>query len=261
MSRVAVNLSTVFTEVPFLERFKKAKECGFSIVECQFPYEVPIEAIQCELTKYHLSLLLINLPPGDWSKGERGLATNKEKSDVFKESVAKGIEYARKLKVPYIHCMAGITGDRDKAREIYLENIKYAASEMSTQNITLLIEPINHFDMPGYFLNDIDLAAQIVRETGKSNVKIQFDFYHIQRIQGNLLDTFQRYFNMIGHVQIADVPGRHQPNTGEINYKHVLQTVIKQGYQGYIGLEYSPKGNSEESFKWIKMDDLEGVLK
>jgi hydroxypyruvate isomerase len=263
MRPFSVNLSTIFTEVPFIERFRKAKESGFSHVECQFPYDAPINVILEELRKNQLSLELINLPAGIWEMGDRGLAIFSDKIEDFKGSVAKGIEYACALGVPNIHCMAGILSDeadRPNAREIYLQNLKYAAAEMAQYNRTLLIEPLNPFDVPGYFLTDLGEAAKIIDEVGMPNVKLQFDFYHIQKVQGNLLSTFQKYFDRISHVQIADVPGRNQPGTGEIHYQNVIHALKKWGYAGFIGLEYTPKGKSEDSFKWLEGLGAEGRL-
>lgn len=254
MGKFSVNLTTIFTEVPFLERFQKAKQAGFAFVECQFPYQSSIEDLRREIRDHALSLVLINLPAGDWERGERGLAIFPERREEFRQSVAKGIEYAQALGVEKLHCLAGVLdigADRELAREVYLENLKFAASEMARYGLTLLIEPINAYDMPGYFLTDIEEAASIIEEIGLPNVKIQFDFYHIQRIKGNLSANFLKYIDQVSHIQIADVPGRHEPGTGEIDYKQVLKDVKDRGYKGYIGLEYSPKASSEESFKWI----------
>lgn len=255
MVQFSVNLSTIFTEVPFIERFKKAKKAGFSFVECQFPYEVPIDAIRKELEENQLSLVLINLPPGNWEKGDRGLAVDSNRIEEFRESVHKGIEYATNLNVPNIHCMAGnqlFTLDEKEAKKVYLENMQYAAKIMAEHHITLLIEPINPMDMPNYFLSSLPQAIEIIHECSLPNVKLQFDFYHIQKIHGNLLHNFSSYLQYIAHVQIADVPDRHEPGTGEIHYNNIFQYMDKLGYNGYVGLEYIPKGKSEESFHWMK---------
>lgn len=259
MSLFAANLTTIFTEVPFLERFKKAKKAGFKYVECQFPYEVPIEFIQTELRENELSLVLINFPAGVWENGERGLAIYSDRIEEFRESVTKGIEYASALGVSKLHCLAGVLHkgmDYYQARKTYMENLKFAAEQMVPYHLTLLIEPINPFDMPGYFLNDIKEAVEIIEEIGMSNIKLQFDFYHIQRMQGNLLSNFSQYLEVIEHIQFADVPGRHQPFTGEINYQNVWHEILRQEYKGYIGLEYTPLGKSEDSFTW--MNAIEG---
>jgi len=260
MDQFAVNVSTIFTEVPFIERFQKAKEFSFSRVECQFPYSEPAERIREELEKYRLSLVLINLPAGNWEKGERGLAIFPDRIGQFKQSVDEGIRYATNLNVSLIHCMAGILPpelDRQRAKEVYIDNLQYAAEKLAQHGLTLLIEPINPYDMPGYFLTDIREAAEIIEEVGMPNVKLQYDFYHMQRMQGNLIATFQAYFSLIGHVQIADVPGRHEPGTGEIHYERIFQFLQSCGYTGAVGLEYIPKTTSEASFAWCSAHVLE----
>lgn len=256
MNRYAVNLSTIFTEVPLIERFQKAKQAGFNFVECQFPYSVPISTIRKELEMNQLSLVLINIPAGDWENGERGLAIYPERIPEFMESVTKGIEYAKALEVEKLHCLAGnVPADMNPvfARKTYIENLTFAAEQLSAHGMTLLIEPINPFDMPGYFLNDLDEAVRIIEEINLPNVKLQFDFYHIQNTKGNLLSNFAKHMDKIEHIQIADVPGRHEPNTGEIHYQRVLAEVFKRGYRGFIGLEYIPLGKSEDSFSWIEL--------
>ncbi|MFV8829933.1 hydroxypyruvate isomerase [Alkalihalobacterium sp. APHAB7] len=256
MFQFAVNLSTVFTEVPFLERFNKAKEADFSFVECQFPYKSTIGSIKKELDQHQLSLVLINLPPGDWENGDRGLAVDPTRMNEFRQGVEDGIKYATALGCSKIHCMAGVPPqglERQVAKKTYLENIQYAASRFEEHQLTLLIEPINSYDMPGYFLSNFEEAVNVIQEVDLPNVKLQYDFYHLQRIQGgNLMSTFKKYKNHIGHVQIADVPGRHEPGTGEIDYKYVFKSLDQLQYQGFVGLEYTPKGKSEESFMWMR---------
>lgn len=253
MNKFAVNLTTIFTEVPFLERFKKARECGFSYVECQFPYAYSIEEIQMELVRNELSMVLLNLPPGNWSKGDRGLAVDPKRVDEFRSSVMEGIKYATALNVPRIHCMAGIVSNDDceTAKAIYLENLHYAGTEMAKHGLTVMIEPINQFDMTGYFLSDIHQAKEILVTLGLSNVKLQFDFYHIQRIHGIPIALFQQYTDVVGHIQIADVPGRNQPGIGEMDYQSIFQ-YLHDTYEGYIGLEYTPIGKSQDSFEWLR---------
>lgn len=252
--RFSINLSTIFTEIPFLERFQKAKEAGFQSIECQFPYEEDPEEIRGALQKNRLSLELINLPPGDWGAGDRGLAVDPNRVEEFRSSVAKGTAYATALGVSKIHCMAGIVPNqvgRKQARDVYLENIRFAGEEMAKNGITLLMEPINPFDMPGYFLSDLHEAAEILKEIDMPNVRLQYDFYHIQRIHGNLIDNFQKYSDRIAHVQFADTPGRHEPGTGEIHYENIFKMLTENHYEGFVGLEYTPKGSSEASFSWL----------
>jgi len=251
--KFAVNLSTIFTEVPFLERFKKARDFGFSFVECQFPYEYSIEEIQQELKQHQLEMVLINLPPGNWAKGDRGIAADPTRIEEFKESVKQGIRYARALNVSKIHCMAGIVSGADP-KAVYTENLQFAGKELAKHGLTLLIEPINPVDMPGYYLTNIYQAAEILKAVNLPNVKLQFDFYHIERVHGQSHSIYQEYADIVGHVQIADHPGRHQPGTGEMDYQQILQN-LNYKYEGYIGLEYIPQGKSEESFEWFSPDE------
>lgn len=250
---VLPNLSTVFTEVPFIERFAKARECGFSFVECQFPYAYSIEEIRSELERHELSLVLINLPAGDWEAGERGLAVNPDRIADFQKSVQQGIEYAAALNVPRIHCMAGIVSeseDQETAKQVYIDNLRYTGKEAAARGLTVLIEPINRADMPGYFLHDIQQAKEMLEAVNLPNVKLQFDFYHMEKIYGDALSVYKQYAHLVDHIQIADVPGRHQPGTGEMDYQEIFN-YLYSNYNGCIGLEYLPLGNSEVSFKWM----------
>jgi hydroxypyruvate isomerase len=255
MNTFAVNLSTIFTEVPFLERFKKAYDSGFSFIECQFPYDNSIEEIQQELERYHLSMVLINLPAGKWGNGDRGITADPNRVEEFQASVKKGIQYATGLNVSKIHCMAGIVSgvDPETARKVYVENLLYAGTELAKHGLMLLIEPINSFDMPGYYLSNIYQAKEILKEVDLPNVKLQFDFYHIERVHGHSLSIFQTYADIVGHVQIADHPGRHQPGTGKMDYHRILQYLCNH-YDGYIGLEYTPQGKSEKGFEWMSLE-------
>ncbi|WP_223589892.1 hydroxypyruvate isomerase family protein [Neobacillus bataviensis] len=259
MSKFSVNLSTIFTEDPFLERFKKARIHGFSYVECQFPYVHSIEEIQKKLNQHQLSMVLLNLPPGNWEKGDRGLATDANRIKEFISSVNDGIKYAAALEVSRIHCMAGIVSENEKAtaRDVYIHNLHYAGKEMDKHGLTVLIEPINQIDMPGYFLSDIYQAVEILEIVDLPNVKLQFDFYHIQRIHGNALSIYKQFAYIIDHIQIADVPGRHQPGAGEMDYREILQ-FLDHSYDGYIGLEYNPSGKSDESFDWKSLIEIGG---
>jgi hydroxypyruvate isomerase len=252
MNSYAVNLSTIFTELPFLERFKKARGSGFSLVECQFPYAETIEDLRKELTQNELSMVLLNLPPGNWDKGDRGIAADPERVDEFKESVRLGIEYATKLNIPSIHCMSGLQpkADYETAKNVFVKNLQYAGEEMAKHGLALFIEPINTSSFPGYFLNDVHQGAEILNQVNLPNVKLQFDFYHIERIHGNSLEFFKCYKHLVGHVQIADYPDRHEPGTGNMDYSKILN-YLSENYSGFIGLEYIPQGASEQSFKWL----------
>lgn len=253
MNQFAVNLSTIFTEVPFMERFKKARDFGFSYVECQFPYPYEVDKIRKELEENQLKMVLHNMPAGDWEKGDRGLAVNPKRWEEFRHSVDTAIFYATALNVSKIHCMAGINLDSEHQQvcETFIERVHYAASQFANHGLTLLIEPINSFDMPGYFLNDLHLALEVLDRIALPNVKLQYDFYHIERIHGDSLSLFKKNANVIGHVQIADVPGRHEPGTGEVNFPPIFN-ALKFLYEGEIGLEFTPLLKSEESFEWMK---------
>ncbi|URM31510.1 TIM barrel protein [Cytobacillus firmus] len=249
MNNFSVNLSTVFTEVPFLDRFKKAREAGFDLVECQFPYAYTIEEVRNELKLNDLTMVLSNLPPGHWEEGDRGLAADPNRIEEFRKSVEIGIRYAKGLGVKKIHCMAGVHSSNNQ--NVFIENLSFAGNAMSKHGINLLIEPINSFDMPDYFLNDIRQAEEIINSVDLPNVKLQFDFYHIERIHGQALSFFQKYAELVSHVQIADNPGRHEPGTGEMNYKEIL-LYLQKHYKGIIGLEYNPQGKSADSLAWLK---------
>lgn len=254
MLNFSANLSTLFTEVPFLERFSRARSAGFQHVEFQFPYQYPVDLIQHEINAHGLNVVLFNLPPGDWNNRERGIAILPDRRQEFYESVDEALRYATALGCPRLHCMAGIMPEGmkdDDAWQTYRENLQYAAAKLSVYGITLLIEPINPFDMPGYFLSDLHKAFQTLDDLKLPNLKIQFDFYHIQRIQGELITSFAKYKEHVGHVQIADNPGRHQPGSGEIHYSRIFAYLDQTGYPGYIGLEYNPEGATEDSLSWI----------
>lgn len=257
-NQFSVNLSTVFTEVPFLDRFKKAREYGFTAVECQFPYNYSIGEIQQQLDDNGLSMVLINLPPGDWASGERGIAIDPSRKDEFRNAVHTGIHYALGLNVPRIHCMAGILSkqNEENAQKTYLENLRYAATEVDAHGLTLLIEPINTYDMPGYFLRDLQIAEKVLTQLHMPNIKLQFDFYHIDRIYGEPLLQFERFADLIDHVQIADNPGRNEPGTGDMDYSSIFQYLTEK-YKGHIGIEYNPKSDSEDSFEWLRNKDKE----
>lgn len=260
MMKFAVNVSTIFTEAPFLARFAKAKQHGFSHVECQFPYAVAPEAIADELEQLELSLVLLNLPAGDWEKGERGLAIFSDRHDEFRRALEEGVRYALALGVPHLHCMAGVVPKdvpRERAKETYMHRLDEAAEMLAVHGLTLMIEPINPLDMPGYFLTDIDEAAAIIRELGRPNVKLQYDVYHMARLGRNVTATFADYAPLIAHVQFADAPGRHEPGTGELPYREIFSFLQEHGYNGAIGLEYIPSRESSESFDWY--DEYRGM--
>lgn len=254
MPRFAANLSTLFTEVPFLERFAAAKQAGFSAVECQFPYEAAIDEIARVLETNDLELVLHNLPPGDWDAGDRGIAIFAGRRDEFRSGVQTAIEYATALGCEQINCLSGIApAGQDAAllRRTFVENLKFAADELANAGIRLLIEPINAFDAPGFFLDNVEMANAITDEVASPNLFIQYDLYHRQRSGGELIGTYLKYKDRFSHIQIADTPGRHEPGTGEINYPNIFNGLDEAGYDGWIGCEYFPEAGTVEGLGWI----------
>jgi hydroxypyruvate isomerase len=255
MPKFAANLTMLFTEVPFLERFRSAREAGFSTVEYLFPYDFKVEDLKSQLQNNGLKQILFNLPSGDWAKGDRGIGADPNRVKEFRAGVAKAIEYALELSVPQVNCLAGKKAagfDDAQLWSTLVENVRYAATELQKKNVRLVIEAINHFDIPGFYLNRTDQVMKLIDEVGMPNVFMQYDVYHAQREEGELMGTLRKQIAKIGHIQIADNPGRHQPGTGEINYPFIFKELDASGYQGYIGLEYVPSPDSKSSLKWIK---------
>lgn len=255
MPRLAANLSMMYTEFDFLDRFAAAAEDGFRGVEFLFPYDWPAEALAERLRAAGPVQVLFNLHPGDWDAGERGLAALPGREAAFRDTVEQAIGYAQALGCPRLHCMAGIVPpdlSRSDAAHTYVHNLKFAAAEAAKAGLTVLIEPINSRDMPGYFLNTPMQAVEILDAVGADNLKLQLDVYHTQIMQGDLVPTFRRLRSLIGHVQIADTPGRHEPGTGEINYPFVLAAFDAAGYDGWVGCEYRPKAGTRAGLGWAK---------
>ncbi|CDS51994.1 Hydroxypyruvate isomerase [Polaromonas sp. CG9_12] len=243
----------LFTEVPFLERFDKAAKAGFKAVEFLFPYAWPAEEIRQRLDANHLTLVLHNLPAGDWDAGERGIACLPERVSEFREGVAKAIVYAQALGVQQLNCLAGKApaGVSDEVlRQTFVDNLRFAAAELKKAGLHLLIEPINTFDIPGFYLNRTAQAVAILDVVGADNAFVQYDLYHAQRMEGELAATLQKYLPRIGHVQLADNPGRHEPGTGEINYAFLFAHLDRIGYGGWIGCEYKPATTTEAGLGW-----------
>ena len=254
MPKFAANLTMFFTEVPFLERFRSAREAGFSAVEYLFPYEFEAAELKAELGKNRLTQVLFNLPAGKWEDGERGIAADPERVEEFRAGVAKAVRYALELGVGGLNCLAGKRRggyDDDKQWATLVGNVRYAAKILQEKGLRLMVEPINHFDIPGFFLNRTDQALKLIDDAGMPNVFVQYDVYHAQREEGDLAATLRKHIEKIGHIQIADNPGRHQPGTGEINYPFILQEIDASGYRGHVGLEYVPIPDSRSSLAWI----------
>ena len=255
MPKFAANLTMMFNEQEFPDRFSAAAKAGFDAVEFLFPYDYPASDVSGWLKDNQLQNVLFNLPPGDWAAGERGIAALPGREAEFRAGVDKAIEYALALGTPQLHMMAGlIPADADLSlhRKTYLGNMKYAAQELAKHQLNLLLEPINTRDMPGYFLNTQAQAHELRIESAEPNVKVQMDFYHVQIMEGDLTQTFKKYFEGIGHTQIASVPTRNEPDDGEINYPYLFQVLDELGYEGWVGCEYRPRGKTEDGLGWLK---------
>ena len=253
MPRLAANLSMMYQEHPFLERFAAAAKDGFKGVEFLFPYEHPAADIRARLQEAKLELALFNAPPGDWSAGERGLASRPGREAEFKRGIATALEYAQALGNQRLHVMAGLIQpgeDRARHRETYLRNLQYAAQQAATLGITTVIEPINTRDIPGFFLNRQDEAHAVCAEVGAPNLKVQFDLYHCQIVEGDLAMKLKKYVAGTGHIQIAGVPERHEPDLGEINYPYLFGVMDELGYRGWVGCEYRPRAGTTQGLGW-----------
>ncbi len=254
MPRFAANLTMMFNEVPFLDRFAAAARAGFDAVEFLFPYEVPEEEVAGVLHTARVQNVLFNLPPGDWGKGERGIAALPGREAEFRASVATALRYARALGTPTLHAMCGLVpegADRAAARRTYVENLRFAARELAAEGLTLVVEPINGRDIPGYFLQTQADAHLIREEVGAPNLLVQMDLYHAQIVEGDLSTKLRRWIRHVGHVQIASVPDRHEPDHGELSYPHLFALLDELGYPGWIGCEYRPEHGTVAGLSWF----------
>jgi len=250
MPRFAANLGHLFTERPLIERFGAAAAAGFPAVELQFPYDTPTSAVVAELKKHNLTQLAVNTPQGP----EFGLAAIPGRERDFEAAFKRALDYVTAIGGTGIHCMTGVVdvNARPAADKVFIGNISRAAELAAPRNITILIEPINQRDRPGYFLSHLEHAADLINKIGAPNVRIQFDFYHLQITGGDLLKRFEKYQPLIGHVQIAAVPSRNEPDTGEVNFHNVFEAIDSLGYKGWIGCEYKPKTCTEDGLGWAK---------
>jgi hydroxypyruvate isomerase len=257
MPKFAANLSFLFNELPFMQRFEAARRAGFAAVEYMFPYAFDPHEIRAKLDSCGLRQILFNMPVADWESGGRGLLIMPDRVSEFRAGVAQAIGCARILGVQQVNCLSGIVppgSDHAVLKRTAVENLRFAAAGMGAAGIRLLIEPINPLDMPGFYLNTADQASEIIDEVGSSNLFIQYDLYHQQRTRGELIATFLKLKDRIAHIQIADNPGRHEPGTGEINYPMVFNAMDQAGYAGWIGCEYSPKTTTFEGLGWMKSE-------
>ncbi|MDQ7729570.1 hydroxypyruvate isomerase [Halomonas sp. SpR8] len=255
MPKFAANLSMMFTEVDFLDRFQAAAGAGFEGVEYLFPYDYTAAEIKERLVANGLTQVLHNLPAGDWAAGERGIACHPDRVEEFRVGVDRAIEYATALGCKQVNCLAGIQPQGvsdDEARSTLIENLRYAAEKLKSAGILLLAEPINTRDIPGFFLNRTEQALALFDEVGSGNLKLQYDIYHMQIMEGDLAPTIEKHLGCIAHVQLADNPGRHEPGTGEINYSFLFAHLERLGYDGWIGCEYKPKTSTSEGLVWLE---------
>ena len=256
MPRFAANLSMMFQEMPFLERFEAAAAAGFTGVEFLFPYEFDKAQIVARRKEAGLAQILFNTPPGDWSTGDRGFGALPAKRDVFRRGFERALDYAVALENPRIHVMAGIAKTDDDlaaCTRCFVENLTWASGLAKPHNVTLLIEPLNATDMPGYFLRSADQAAEILNEVGAANVKLQYDLYHQQMSRGAVVEHLRKHFAIIGHIQVAGVPGRNEPDAmQELNVSYLFTVIDELGYDGWIGCEYRPRSGTEAGLAWLK---------
>lgn len=253
MPKFSANLSMLYIEHAFLDRFEPAAKAGFKAVEFLFPYAFSAADIKARLNGNGLQLVLHNLPAGDWEAGERGIACHPDRVEEFRAGVAQAIAYAHVLGVSQLNCLAGKTpaGASDAVlRKTFVDNLRYAASELKKTGLKLLIEPINTFDIPGFYLNRTAQALDILDEVGANNAFVQYDIYHAQRMEGEVAATIQKHLARIAHIQLADNPGRNEPGTGEINYAFLFTHLDRLGYGGWIGCEYKPASTTDAGLGW-----------
>ena len=255
MVKFAANLTMLFTEVTFIERFAEAHKAGFKAVEFLFPYEFDAQELALHLEQNKLEQALFNMPPGDWDSGERGFAAIPSREQEFRDSVEVALQYALALNCKKVHAMSGIVDPRFTYQahvETFVKNIRYAADVFIKQGITLLIEPLNERDAPGYFIAHQRDAVKLIKQVDRDNVKLQLDLYHAQIMDGDLSTLIRDVADYTGHVQIASVPERHEPNGGEINYPHLFNVLGESGYDGWIGCEYNPRHSTINGLGWVK---------
>ncbi len=253
MPRFAANLSMMFNEVPFLDRFSAAAEAGFKGVEYLFPYEFPPEEIGNRLRQHSLENVLFNLPPGNWAAGDRGTTCIPGREDEFREGVEKALLYATRLGLRRLHAMAGVApsgADPGALEATYVSNLRYAADKLAPHGITLLIEAINTRDIPGFYLNTQAQSSATCAAVNRPNIRMQIDLYHAQIMEGDLEMKLRKYAPLCGHIQVASVPKRNEPDTGELNYAHLFRVIDEIGYDGWIGCEYKPAGKTTDGLGW-----------
>ncbi len=254
MPRFAANISMMFTEVPFLDRFALAAKAGFTAVEFLFPYAHRPAEIAARLKNSGLQQVLFNALPGDWAQGERGVAALPGRQREFREGIARALEYATVLSCPRLHVMAGLKPEgvpQDTLLATYAANLAWCAEECGKAGVKPVIEPINHRDIPGFFLNTTDQAAAVIHAIGPERLGMQFDLYHCQITEGDIVRRVEKHLPLIAHMQVADNPGRHEPGTGEVNWPFVFDRIDALGFRGWIGCEYRPATTTEAGLGWF----------
>ncbi len=254
MPRFCANLTMMFNEHPFLERFAAASKAGFTAVEFLFPYDHPAAEIRARLDDHGLEQILFNMPPGDWSLGERGLASLPGRVAEFRDSVKRALDYATVFGTKRLHCMAGLVPAgtaQGTAASLYAANLAWACEQAVAAGVLVVIEPINHRDMPGFFLNTTDQGAAVVEAIGRDRLALLFDIYHCQVTEGDVTSRMARLLPLIGHIQIADVPARNEPGTGELNWRFIFDRMDAVGYAGWVGCEYRPAGDTVSGLGWL----------
>lgn len=249
----AANLTMMFNEWSFLDRFDAAAEAGFSAVEYLFPYEFAPEAIAERLTRNNLQQALFNLPPGDWAGGERGIAALPGRFEALRSDVERALDYAAATGVRRLHLMAGLADPQDdEAASCYRHSVSYTAGRLAEKGLDLMLEPINGRNMPGYYLNDFAMAEKLIADLKLANLKLQFDIYHRQIMHGDVAMALKQLLPVIGHIQIASVPSRHEPDAEELNYPYLFSEIDRLGYDGFVGCEYNPRNHTLDGLGWFR---------
>ena len=254
MPRFSANLTMMFTEVDFVDRFARAAAHDFTAVEYMFPYDWPAPQLKEMLQQHQLEQVLFNLPVDEWASGVRGIACIPGREQQFQENVGRALDYARVLGCPRLNCLAGIPPegvDEDQVHATLVNNLRFAADACAKEDITLLVEALNSRDVPGFYLVGSKESVELINEVDRANLKFQYDIYHMQRMEGELIATLTRLMDTIGHIQLADNPGRHEPGTGEINFTNVFNAIDQAGYEGWIGCEYIPATDTEAGLGWL----------
>lgn len=252
MTQLSVNISMLFTELPFMQRFAAVRAAGFSAVEIQFPYAYPARDIRAQLEEHELELVLFNLPAGDWEAGDRGIGANWSRREEFQAGLETAMEYVDELQPKAVNLLAGASEDIDENDLALLQNIRIAAEELNEEGVMLVVEPVNIIDVPDFALPTAYAALDVISEFENDNIRLQLDVYHALRMGEDPFEIVSEHIDQIGHIQIADLPGRHQPGTGDVDWSRFFRTLEEHGYKGAVGLEYIPEGPTEKSFSLLK---------